>query len=151
MNGPHSIPRRFASKALVQQLIIVLAAAAMYLSYLGATGLWDNDETIYSSIAREMAVRGDWIVPTFNGSLFPEKPPLVYWLMMVSFKVLGVSEFAARLPAALLAIGAALATYHLGRRLFSANVGFWAGLVVTSNIIFTVSAVRRGRRSGSGR
>ena len=112
----------------------------MYLANLGATGLWDNDETIYSSIAREMAVRGDWIVPTFNGALFPEKPPLVYWLSMGSFNFLGVSEFAARLPAAILAIGTALATYHLARRLFSANVGFWAGLIVASNIIFTVSA-----------
>ena len=60
--------------------------------------------------------------------------------MIGSFKALGVSEFAARLPAALLAIGTALTTYHMARRLFSAEVGFWAGLVVASNIIFTVSA-----------
>lgn len=124
----------------MQQLIIVVAAAAMYFANLGATGLWDLDEALYSSIAREMTVRGDWIVPTFNGHLFPEKPPLMFWLMMGSFKAIGVSQFAARLPAALLAIGTALATYHLARRLFSAEVGFWAGLVVASNIIFTVSA-----------
>jgi 4-amino-4-deoxy-L-arabinose transferase-like glycosyltransferase len=124
----------------MQQLIIVVAAAAMYFANLGATALWDLDEALYSSIAREMTVRGDWVVPTFNGHLFPEKPPLMFWLMMGSFKALGVSEFAARLPAALLAIGTALATYHLARRLFSAEVGFWAGLVVASNIIFTVSA-----------
>ena len=132
--------RRFASASLVQQLIIVVAAAAMYFANLGATALWDLDEALYSSIAREMTARGDWIVPTFNGNLFPEKPPLMFWLMMGSFKALGVSEFAARLPAALLAIGTALTTYHLARRLFSAEVGFWAGLVVSSNIIFTVSA-----------
>ena len=131
---------RFASAGLMQQLIIVVAAAAMYFANLGATGLWDLDEALYSSIAREMTARGDWIVPMFNGHLFPEKPPLMFWLMMGSFKALGVSEFAARLPAALLAIGTALATYHLARRLFSAEVGFWAGLVVASNIIFTVSA-----------
>ena len=112
----------------------------MFLANLGSAALWDNDETLYTTIAREMSVRGDWIVPTFNASLFPEKPPLMFWLMMGSFKLLGVNELAARLPAAILAIGTALATYHLARRLFSANVGFWAGLVVSSNIIFTVSA-----------
>ena len=64
----------------------------------------------------------------------------MFWLMMGSFKFLGESEFSARLPAAILAIGTALATYHLARRLFSAEVGFWAGLVDASNIIFTVSA-----------
>ncbi len=118
----------------------MLAAAAMFLANLGAAALWDEDETFYATIAREMADRGDWIVPTFNGSLFPEKPPLMFWLMMGSFKLLGVSEFAARLPAAVLAIGTALATYHLARRLFWANVGFWAGLIVASNVIFAVSA-----------
>ena len=117
----------------------------MFLANLGSAALWDNDETLYTTIAREMSVRGDWIVPTFNASLFPEKPPLMFWLMMGSFKLLGVNELAARLPAAILAIGTALATYHLARRLFSANVGFWAGLVVSSNIIFTVSAGGDGR------
>jgi 4-amino-4-deoxy-L-arabinose transferase-like glycosyltransferase len=132
--------RRFVSASLVQQLIIVVAASAMYFANLGATGLWDLDEALYSSIAREMTTRGDWVVPMFNGHLFPEKPPLMFWLMMGSFKALGVNEFAARLPAALLAIGTALATYHIARRLFSESVGFLAGLAVTSNIIFTVSA-----------
>lgn len=107
---------------------------------LGVTGLWDLDEALYSSIAREMNTRGDWVVTTFNAALFCEKPPLMFWLMMGSFKILGESEFSARLPAAILAIGTALTTYHLARRLFSAEVGFWAGLVTTSNVIFTVSA-----------
>ena len=75
-----------------------------------------------------MSVRGDWVVPTFNTGVFYDKPPLMFWLMMGSFKLLGASEFSARLPAAILAIGTALATYHLARRLFSAEVGFWAGL-----------------------
>ncbi len=107
---------------------------------LGVTGLWDLDEALYTSIAREMSVRGDWVVPTYNTGVFYDKPPLMFWLMMCSFKLLGESEFSARLPAAILAIGTALATYHLARRLFSAEVGFWAGLITTSNIIFTVSA-----------
>src|SRR6516164_3607548 len=99
------LSRRFASVGLMQQLIIVLAAATMFLANLGATRLWDLDEALYSSIAREMTARGDWVVPMFNAKLFPEKPPLMFWLMMGSFEVQGVSEFAARMPAALLAIG----------------------------------------------
>ena len=118
----------------------MLAAGLICFVNLGVTGLWDLDEALYSSIAREMSVRGDWVVTTYNSALFCEKPPLMFWLMMGSFKLLGESEFSARLPAAILAMGTALATYHLARRLFSAEVGFWAGMVTTSNIIFTVSA-----------
>jgi 4-amino-4-deoxy-L-arabinose transferase-like glycosyltransferase len=128
------------SQGIRHQFIIVMVAAVVCLVNLGVTGLWDLDEALYTSIAREMSVRGDWVVPTYNTGVFYDKPPLMFWLMMGSFKLLGESEFSARLPAAICAIGTALATYHLARRLFSAEVGFWAGLITTSNIIFTVSA-----------
>jgi len=137
-----TIPDRshYGTEALRHQLVIVLAAGVICLFNLGVTGLWDLDEALYTSIVREMNVRGDWVVPTFNMGVFYDKPPLMFWLMISSFKVLGESEFAARVPAAILAIGTALTTYHLARRLFSAEVGFWAGLVTASNVIFTVSA-----------
>ena len=127
-------------QSIRHQLIIVLAAGVICFVNLGVTGLWDLDEALYTSIAREMSLRGDWVVTTFNAHVFCEKPPLMFWLKMGSFKFLGISEFSARLPAAILAIGTALTTYHLARRLFSDEVGFWAGLVTTSNVIFTVSA-----------
>jgi len=130
----------FKSPGPRYQFIIVLVACVIGFVNLGVTGLWDLDEALYTSIAREMRLRGDWVVPTFNTGVFYDKPPLMFWLMMGSFRFLGESEFSARLPAVILAIGTALVTYRLARRLFSAEVGLWAGLVTTSNIIFTVSA-----------
>jgi len=50
--------QRIASPTLMQQLIIVVAAAAMYFANLGAAGLWDLDEALYSSIAREWPPAG---------------------------------------------------------------------------------------------
>jgi 4-amino-4-deoxy-L-arabinose transferase-like glycosyltransferase len=64
----------------------------------------------------------------------------MFWLMIGGFEVFGTTEFGARFASAVLAVGTALATYHLGRRLFRAEVGLWAGLIVASTIIFTVSA-----------
>ena len=69
-----------------------------------------------------MFTRGDWIVPTFNLKLRTDKPVLLYWLMRGSYSLFGATEFAARLPSALLAIGTSLLTYHLGRRLFRPEV-----------------------------
>ena len=122
------------------QLWILAAAAIIFFTYLGAASLWDEDETLYASIAREMLQRGDWVVPMFNGHLFPEKPPLMFWLMIAGFEILGQSEFAARFFSAVLGVGTALVTYHLGRLLFNPRVGLWAGLITASSIIFTVSA-----------
>jgi 4-amino-4-deoxy-L-arabinose transferase-like glycosyltransferase len=124
---------------LRHQCWIVAAAAVVLFTNLGAVALWDEDEPLYASCAREMLQRGDWVVPTFNGEMFPEKPPLMFWLMMGCFRLFGVTELAARFSSAVLGVGTALLTYHLGRLLFRAEVGLWAGLIVVTSIIFTVS------------
>ena len=109
--------------------MIVAAACTIFLPNLGRTGLWDMDEPIYASVAREMFQSGDWVVPLFNGQVFLEKPPLMFWTMMAGFELFGVNELGARFFSAVMGMGTALVAFHLGRILFSARVGFWAGLI----------------------
>ncbi len=130
---------------LRSQLLIVAAAAAIFFTNLGVAALWDMDEAIYTTCAREMFLgedghRPDWVVPMFNGRMFPEKPPLMFWTMMAGFELLGVNEWGARFFSAVLGVATALAAFHLGRILFNGRVGLWAGLATASTIIFTVSA-----------
>ena len=122
------------------QLWIVAAAGVIFFTNLGGAALWDMDEALYTSCAREMFQRGDWVVPMFNGQMFPEKPPLMFWTMMAGFELFGVNEFGARFFSAVFGVATALAAFHLGRILFNARVGLWAGLITASTIIFTVSA-----------
>jgi 4-amino-4-deoxy-L-arabinose transferase-like glycosyltransferase len=122
------------------QLCILAAALVVFFSNLGGPRLWDDDEPRNATCAREMLARGDWIVPTFNSELRTDKPVLLYWLMMGSYALFGATEFAARFPSALLAVGTTLMTYHLGRLLFRPQVGLWAGLIMATNLMFTVSA-----------
>ena len=127
-----STPAKYALAALV--------AAAVFLTNLGKPRLWDRDEPRNAGAAREMLERGDWVVPTFNGELRAHKPALLYWCMMSSYSVFGVNEFAARLPSALAAIGTCLLVVDLARRLFSASVGLWAGLILATSLNFGVVA-----------
>jgi len=120
-------------------ICLLTVAALVFLFNLGAARLWDEDEPKNAQCAREMLARGDWIVPTFNQELRTDKPVLLYWLMMPAYLLLGVNELAARLPSALLAIGTTLLTYQLGRRLFSPQVGLWAGLALATSLMFTVA------------
>ncbi len=62
-------------------ILLVLFGALFYLPGLGQIPLFDRDEPRFATAAREMAGAGDFVVPTFNGELRPDKPPLVYWLM----------------------------------------------------------------------
>jgi 4-amino-4-deoxy-L-arabinose transferase-like glycosyltransferase len=122
------------------QFWILLAAGVIFFTCLGTAALWDEDETWYASCAREMMQRGDWVVPMFNGQVFPEKPPLMFWTMIAGFQLFGESELGARFFSAVFGVATALLTYHLGRKLFNDRVGFWGGLITASSIIFTVSA-----------
>ncbi|HET6423463.1 MAG TPA: glycosyltransferase family 39 protein [Planctomycetaceae bacterium] len=118
------------------QLLIVLAAGLVFFTNLGAAALFDEDEPKNAVCGREMFQRGDWIVPTFNYELRTDKPILVYWLMLSSYTVFGVSEFAARFGSSILAVGTSLWTYHLGRKLFQAEVGLWGALVLCTCLMF---------------
>jgi 4-amino-4-deoxy-L-arabinose transferase-like glycosyltransferase len=64
-------------------------------------GLIGADEPRYAQVAREMFERHDWVTPTLGGQPWLEKPVLYYWEAIVAYRIFGVSDWAARLPAAL--------------------------------------------------
>ncbi len=120
-------------------LLILALSATVMLTGLGSSRLWDDDEPRNAGCAREMLARGDWIVPWFNNELRAHKPVLTYWCLMVSYLMLGESEFSARLPSALAAIGTTLLTYAIGRRLFSAEASLWAALILPTTMLFVMA------------
>ena len=95
-------------------LWLLIFGVIAYLWGLGNTGLVDETEPLFAEAARQMTITGDWITPYFNGVTRFDKPPLIYWLMAICYKIFGVNEWSVRLPSALSAIAiSALAFYVL--------------------------------------
>ncbi|MBI4081355.1 MAG: glycosyltransferase family 39 protein [Candidatus Lambdaproteobacteria bacterium] len=118
--------------------------AVFLLAGLGWAPLLDWDENIYAEVARQIVRRGEWLALTINGQPFVEKPPLFLWELALSFRLLGVSEVAARLPSALNGLAFLALLLWLGRRLADGAVGwFWALLYLAALIplAFARSAV----------
>src|SRR5437867_4279704 len=61
-----------------------------------------------------MLARHDPITPTLAGMPWFEKPPLLYWMIMASYRVFGINEFAARLGPAICGLLAAAFVYWIG-------------------------------------
>src|SRR5262245_40544672 len=78
--------------------LLVVACLPALLIYPSRTFLLlEPDEARYAQIPKEMLERGEWIVPTLQGEPYLDKPPLLYWLVRLSYQGFGVTESAARL------------------------------------------------------
>ena len=112
--------------------------AVLWLATLASRPLFNPDEGRYAEIPREMLSGGDWVIPHLNGLAYIEKPPLQYWATAVSYRVLGTSEFAARLYTALTALGTAFVVWLVACRLWSPAAGTRAAAVLAGMLIFVV-------------
>ncbi len=113
-------------------VVLALGIAAFYLALTPWTTVWDRDEARFAQAAGEMESSGQWLVPTFNGSLRADKPILAYWLMGSSMRWFGRGAVAARLWSPIALAAAALATFAIGRRLFGRAGGLWAMAILAT-------------------
>ena len=74
-----------------------------FFAHLGNVPLFDADEGAYCEVTREMVSRQDFTTALLNGMPFPHNPPLFYWSQAASIMILGLNEFALRLPSAIAA------------------------------------------------
>ncbi|MGR8933835.1 MAG: ArnT family glycosyltransferase [Gammaproteobacteria bacterium] len=75
---------------------------------LSSRPLFPIDETRYVSVAWEMWLRGDFLVPYLNGEPYSHKPPLLFWMMQIGWLLFGVNDWTPRLVAPLFGLGAVL-------------------------------------------
>lgn len=112
-------------------LLLAGFCAFLFFYGLGQFGLVGADEPRYAQVAREMLQRHDWITPVLNGRPWLEKPPLYYWQAMLAYSQFGVTDWAARLPAAIDATLMVVAIYLFFRR-FRRGVEVDAALITAS-------------------
>lgn len=90
----------YSSRRVTDWLLLAGFCGFLFFYGIAYFGLVGADEPRYAQIAREMLSRRDWITPTLGGKPWLEKPPLYYWQAMLSYRMFGVSDWAARLPSA---------------------------------------------------
>ena len=134
--GPSGQP--FEKRDTYALLALCVLCLVLFFFRLGGHPLWDVDEGMHAATSKDMVQTGDWVTPRFNGENFYDKTVLYNWFAAAAFLVFGFTEFAARMPAALLGLGTVLATFLLGRRLLGSRAGLLAGVILATSPEFIV-------------
>ena len=113
-------------------VILIALAGLLHVATIGSGDLYSQTEGQYAGAAREMVETHHWLLPTNNGAPRLQKPPLLYWLIIISFKLFGVNAAAARLPVALAVVASTALIFLIGEKLTDYWRGFIAGLIYLS-------------------
>ena len=116
--------------------VVLCFTALLYLINFSVNDIWTENESFYAESVREMAEKGNYLEINYNYQPRFNKPPLTYWLIAASTKVLGMNEFAIRLPIVLLAFGTALLVWAMARMLYGEKTALLAFAMQAVSIQF---------------
>ena len=120
--------------------ILLLLVLGLFFINLGTNQVFAPNESFYADAALNMIKTGNYLIPIYNDHVRLAKPPLLYWLIAISFKIFGVSSFALRLPSALAGALCLFFTYYFGEKI-QKNLGLY-GAIATGMALEFVSNVR---------
>ncbi len=116
----------------------VLGLLTFFCCYYGLASypILDMNEGLYAEVAREMLVNKHFIIPYLDNVPYLEKPPLLYWLITLSYHIFGVNEFAARVVPSTFTALTCLSVFFVGKKLQTARTGFIATIILLTSFIF---------------
>lgn len=92
----------------------------------------DDVDAVQAQIARNMLVSGDYVTARLDGIAYLEKAPLIYWMMAGSFRLLGIHDWAARLPVALGVVLLCWITYRFALWAFDEASALYSGIALAT-------------------
>lgn len=119
---------------------LLLIALVVLGAGLGLRDPWPADEPRFALVAKEMVESGQWLFPMRGGEIYPDKPPMFMWGIAIGYLLTGSIKVAFLLPSLLAGLLTIALVWDLGRRLWSAQVGFMAGLLLLFTVQFTLQA-----------
>lgn len=125
-------------------IFIILFTGFLFLFNIGKRDLWAPDEPRYAQVSKEMRDTGNYIVPHLNSTPYPDKPPLLFWLINVFSSPFGeITALSSRLPSAFAGIACCVALFYLGKGLYhNTRIALLASLILATSSKFLWMAHR---------
>jgi len=128
---------------LRNEITIAILGALLFIPFIGNVHLFDWDEINFAESAREMIATGNYFSVQINYARFTEKPPLFFWMQVLSMKTFGINEFAARFPNAFCGIFTLIILFRIGKKIYNEQVArIW--VMVYLGTLFTFLYFKSG-------
>ena len=115
--------------------LAVTGFAALLLFWnLDRGGLSGYDDALYAHEGKQLLISGDWSTIRFNGWVNPEYPPLFMWMEAAAMRFIGVSDLAAKTPAAISGLVVIGFVFLIARLLTD---DFWIAIAASWILTFT--------------
>ena len=122
-------------RPITTEILIALGALLLFIPFLGGVHLFDWDEINFAESAREMILTGDYLTVRVDFEAFYQKPPLFIWMQVLSMKIFGINEFAARFPNVICAMFTLVVLFRTGRRIYDTGFAWFWVLSYTGSIL----------------
>ncbi len=111
-------------------IYIFILSIVVFMANTWGASIYILDEAKNATCAKEMLSKADLVVPTFNGGLRTDKPPLHYYFMMLAYTLFGVSPFSARFFSACCGILTVMSSYAFAYRYMGRRTALYTAIVL---------------------
>lgn len=127
-------------EALWKPLLSYFVVAFFFLLwYAGSLPVTDPVESNYALTAKEMVQSGNFMSPQIYHTFWYDKPIMVYWLLSISYSILGFTDFASRIPSVLAgALSVTVLIYYVNRITRNNIIATWSGIMLSLSLEFWV-------------
>ena len=141
MNSTSQTPLSALGIALMRfrYLIVGVIISLTYLANL-FIDIMEVDAAQYASISWEMFANGSWLEVYHRGADYLDKPPLLFWLGALSFKVFGLFNWSYKLPALLVLLLGLYSTWRFALLWYNRDVARWSvWILATTQAMFLMT------------
>jgi len=131
--------------AIDKQWLYLFIGIAVLINLTGLfIPIMGPDGTLYATIAKTMVQRNNYVELFYNDTDWLDKPHFPFWITALSFKLLGFTTFAYKLPAILFMLMGAVYTYLFAKRLYNTQIALWSVLILLTaqHIVLSNNDVR---------
>lgn len=115
--------------AIIVVLVVIAYVLGLFIDLTGDAGK-------YAAIARNMIESGDWINLKIYDEPYDQKPPLLFWLVSLGFKIGGLENWAFKIFPLIYSIFGVWVTFKLGETLYNKNTGWLAAIMLATSCVY---------------